>query len=80
MDDNDAGPSLQTLNKALFNEAGSAPLWDDGVVRERLAHYQQATEKARSELAALQAKHQSIQAQVATILFLHTQSTHFSSI
>ncbi|KAJ8399442.1 hypothetical protein AAFF_G00411540 [Aldrovandia affinis] len=48
--------------------AGSAPLRDDAVVRERLAHYQQAAETARSELAALQAKHQSIHAQLQDVL------------
>ncbi|XP_064190537.1 coiled-coil domain-containing protein 170 isoform X2 [Anguilla rostrata] len=51
-----------------YQKASSAPLWDDGMVRERLAHYQQAAEKARSELAALQAKHQSIQAQLQDVL------------
>ncbi|XP_036398067.1 coiled-coil domain-containing protein 170 [Megalops cyprinoides] len=48
----------------ITTRADSAPPPDDVAVRERLAHYQQAAETARSELAALQAKHQSVQSQL----------------
>ncbi|KAJ8288606.1 hypothetical protein COCON_G00012650 [Conger conger] len=57
-----------TSTKPDYQKASSASLWDDVVVRERLAHFQQTTEQSRSELAVLQAKHQSIQAQLQEAL------------
>lgn len=37
---------------------------EDSVMQQHLHHYKQATESAREELAALQAKYQSLQSQV----------------
>ncbi|KAA0710854.1 Coiled-coil domain-containing protein 170 [Triplophysa tibetana] len=38
---------------------------EESLIQQHLSHYKQATETAREELAALQAKHQSLQSQVS---------------
>lgn len=37
---------------------------EESLIQQHLSHYKQATETAREELAALQAKYQSLQSQV----------------